>query len=181
MLVNCLYKPHFPLGHLSNILLQHLGHMGTFSYVGSPHPCLVHWPALGYCFSRGLTKPACILIFCARLLSHMCTFPNSIRMVPEEGLVGPSSMNDLAWQLGPSWVFLQVITLMENFFFQCWGSNPGPCTCQASTLPLSYIPKLNLKVVSMPLIRLHLRTGTDLIPLDLPYYGASTQVFPFSP
>ena len=32
-------------------------------------------------------------------------------------------------------------------YWRCWGSNPGPHTCKACALPLSYIPCLYIYVV----------------------------------
>jgi hypothetical protein len=48
-------------------------------------------------------------------------------------------------------------TIVSCFFFQCWESNSGPYTCQASTQPLSCIPSSCISSFSkgavFPLVR----------------------------
>jgi|TARA_B110001454_G_scaffold79971_1_gene77248 hypothetical protein len=39
---------------------------------------------------------------------------------------------------------------MKQKEWRCGESNPGPLTCEASALPLSYIPKLGFQVALVP-------------------------------
>jgi hypothetical protein len=42
------------------------------------------------------------------------------------------------------WSWDVSISMSDFFVFFCVESNPGPCTCQASALPLSYSPVLSV-------------------------------------
>ena len=50
------------------------------------------------------------------------------------------------WAISPAIsLFLQYNAIISYiylyFFLQCWGSNPGPCACKASTLPTKLSPQ----------------------------------------
>lgn len=53
--------------------------------------------------------------------------------VQRKALTAISRMGDTRY-----WELLYDPQLKGTFFFQCWGSNPGPCTCWTSALPMSY-------------------------------------------